>query len=58
MYLIGEWPLATAAVILTFLVAGGGVVGLGLWVLRGDRMNHAPEPAQHYPDEAEHPSPD
>lgn len=49
----GEWPIATVAVIFTFAVAGAGVVGLGWWVVRGDRRNHAAEGlgAERYPDE-------
>lgn len=52
---MGEWPLATAAVIFTFLVAGSGVFGLGWWVMRADRLNHQaePEPSGHYPGEDE-----
>lgn len=52
----GEWPFATMAVIVTFAVAGAGVVGLGWWVVRADRRNHAAqalESAERYPDERE-----
>lgn len=58
LFLTGEWPLATAAVIFTFLVAGSGVFGLGWWVLRGDRLNHRAEPGGHYPGESEEPTAD
>ncbi len=38
-YLIGEWIPAWAYMSLAFLVAVGGVVGLGWWVLKGDSQN-------------------
>jgi hypothetical protein len=41
--LAGEWVAAWLAMSITFLVATGGVVGLGWWVLRGDARNRASE---------------
>ncbi len=35
----GEWVTAGPFLGLAFLVAVGGVTGLGWWVLRGDRRN-------------------
>lgn len=43
MYLAGEWVSAWLFMSITFLVAAGGVVGLGWWVLRGDARNRAAE---------------
>jgi hypothetical protein len=43
MLLSGEWVTAWLAMSITFLVAAGGVVGLGWWVLRGDARNRASE---------------
>jgi hypothetical protein len=40
----GEWVPAGVGLALAFLVASGGVIGLGWWVLRGDRLNRAAEP--------------
>jgi hypothetical protein len=37
----GEWVAAWLAMSITFLVASLGVVGLGWWVVRGDRRNRA-----------------
>ncbi len=58
MYLAGEWVNAWLFMSITFLVAAGGVVGLGWWVLRGDARNRSassvlesppePEPAEHH----------
>jgi hypothetical protein len=45
MFLAGEWVPAWLAMSVTFLVAFLGVVGLGWWVLRGDRLNRAAEEA-------------
>jgi hypothetical protein len=45
MFLAGEWVPAWLALSVTFLVASLGVVGLGWWVLRGDRLNRAAEEA-------------
>jgi hypothetical protein len=45
MFLAGEWVPAWLALSITFLVASLGVVGLGWWVLRGDRLNRAAEEA-------------
>jgi len=39
----GEWVSAWLEMSITFLVASLGVVGLGWWVLRGDRRNRAAE---------------
>jgi len=44
-FLAGEWVPAWLAMSITFLVAGLGVVGLGFWVLRGDRRNREAEEA-------------
>jgi hypothetical protein len=41
--LAGEWVPAWLALSITFLVALGGVAGLGWWVLRGDARNRASE---------------
>ncbi len=41
IFLAGEWVNAWLFMSLTFLVATGGVVGLGIWVLRGDARNRA-----------------
>jgi hypothetical protein len=43
MYLAGEWISAWLWMSITFLVASGGVAGLGWWVLRGDARNRAAE---------------
>jgi hypothetical protein len=45
VFLAGEWVPAWLAMSVTFLVASLGVVGLGWWVLRGDRLNRAAEEA-------------
>lgn len=45
MFLVGEWVLAWLGMSLALLVAFGGVIGLGLWVLRGDARNRAAEEA-------------
>ena len=39
VYLAGEWVLANLMLGLAFVVAGAGVLGLGWWVVRGDRIN-------------------
>jgi Putative Flp pilus-assembly TadE/G-like len=41
----GEWVPAWLGLTLTFLVAALGVVGLGWWVLRKDKLNRAAEEA-------------
>ena len=41
--LAGEWVPAWLWMSITFLVAAGGVGGLGWWVLRGDALNRAAE---------------
>jgi hypothetical protein len=43
VFLAGEWVPAWFAMSVTFLVAFLGVIGLGWWVLRGDRLNRAAE---------------
>jgi hypothetical protein len=43
--LIGEWVPAWLGLSVTFLVAALGVVGLGWWVLRKDKLNRATEDA-------------
>ena len=45
LFLAGEWVFAWLGMSLAFLVAAGGVVGLGWWVLRGDARNRATEDA-------------
>jgi hypothetical protein len=45
LFLAGEWVPAWLWFSLAFLVAAGGVVGLGWWVLRGDARNRAAEEA-------------
>jgi hypothetical protein len=44
--LVGEWVPAWLGMSVTFLVAGLGVVGLGWWVLRKDKMNRAAQEAE------------
>jgi hypothetical protein len=44
--LVGEWVPAWLGMSVTFLVAALGVVGLGWWVLRKDKMNRAAEEAE------------
>jgi hypothetical protein len=44
--LVGEWVPAWLGMSATFLVAALGVVGLGWWVLRKDKMNRAAEDAE------------
>jgi hypothetical protein len=44
--LAGEWASAWLALSITFLVASLGVVGLGWWVLRKDRLNRLGEDAE------------
>jgi glucose dehydrogenase len=44
--LVGEWVPAWLGMSVTFLVAGLGVVGLGWWVLRKDKLNRAAEEAE------------
>jgi hypothetical protein len=53
MYLAGEWVSAWLFMSITFLVASGGVVGLGWWVLRGDARNRAGEALLESPTEPE-----
>jgi len=38
-YLFGEWIPASVFLALAFMVAFIGVVGLGWYVMRGDRIN-------------------
>jgi hypothetical protein len=45
VFLAGEWVPAWLGLSVTFLVAGLGVVGLGWWVLRKDKLNRAAEEA-------------
>jgi hypothetical protein len=60
VFLAGEWISAWLAMSITFLVAALGVVGLGWWVLRKDRLNRAAEEAaeraatESQPQEAHH----
>ena len=43
LFLSGEWVFAWLGMSLALLVAAGGVIGLGWWVLRGDARNRATE---------------
>jgi hypothetical protein len=52
--LAGEWVGAWLEMSITFLVAALGVVGLGWWVLRGDRINRAAETSLETPAPPEH----
>jgi hypothetical protein len=57
--LVGEWVPAWLGLSATFLVAALGVVGLGWWVLRKDKMNRAAQEAElaaadTHPKEAHH----
>jgi hypothetical protein len=52
--LAGEWVGAWLEMSITFLVAALGVVGLGWWVLRGDRINRAAEASLEAPAPPEH----
>jgi hypothetical protein len=45
VFLAGEWVPAWLGMSVTFLVAAAGVVGLGWWVLRKDKINRAGEEA-------------
>ena len=45
LFLAGEWVFAWLGMSLAFLVATGGVIGLGWWVLRGDARNREAEDA-------------
>ncbi|HKF19178.1 MAG TPA: hypothetical protein VKF14_18605 [Candidatus Dormibacteraeota bacterium] len=50
---VGEWIPAWGYMSLAFLVAALGVVGLGWWVLKADRINRRSEATQ-YEESAEH----
>ena len=52
--LIGEWVPAWLGMSVTFLVAALGVVGLGWWVLRKDKLNRAGEEALEPPKDSHH----
>ena len=39
VYLVGEWVPANLLMGAAFVVAGIGVTLLGIWVVRGDRIN-------------------
>ena len=54
--LAGEWVPAWLYMSITFLVASLGVVGLGLWVLRGSERNRAAEIGISSPIHLSHPS--
>ena len=54
MYLAGEWINAWLWMSITFLVAAAGVIGLGWWVLRGNRAASAAAETPHEPEHAEH----
>jgi putative Flp pilus-assembly TadE/G-like protein len=45
VFLAGEWVPAWLGMSVTFLVAALGVVGLGWWVLRKDKLNRAADEA-------------
>jgi hypothetical protein len=45
VFLAGEWVPAWLGLSATFLVAGLGVVGLGWWVLRKEKLNRVAEEA-------------
>ncbi len=45
VFLAGEWVPAWLGLSATFLVAALGVVGLGWWVLRKDKLNRVAEEA-------------
>jgi len=45
-FLVGEWVPAWLGLSATFLVAALGVVGLGWWVLRKDKMNREAQEAE------------
>jgi hypothetical protein len=53
VFLVGEWVPAWLGLSVTFLVAGLGVVGLGWWVLRKDKLNRADEEAAELAAEAD-----
>ena len=50
MFLAGEWVNAWLFMSITFLVAAGGVVGLGWWVLRGSALNRAADLLESQPE--------
>ena len=50
---VGEWIPAWGYMSLAFLVAALGVVGLGWWVLKADRINRRSEAAP-YEESPEH----
>ena len=52
--LVGEWVSAWLFMSMTFLVASLGVVGLGWWVLRGDKRNRASEELLEAQPDSEH----
>jgi Tfp pilus assembly protein PilO len=52
--LVGEWVPAWLGMSVTFLVAALGVVGLGWWVLRKDKLNRAGEEAVEQPKDIHH----
>ena len=54
LFLVGEWVPAWLFMSLAFLVALGGVIGLGWWVLRGDARNRAAEETALEHEAAEH----
>jgi hypothetical protein len=54
IFLVGEWVPAWLGMSVTFLVAALGVVGLGWWVLRKDKLNRAGEEAPEQPKDIHH----
>lgn len=40
-FLVGEWVTSNLLFTASFLVAGMGILGIGAWVLRADRLNRA-----------------
>jgi hypothetical protein len=54
IFLVGEWVPAWLGMSVTFLVAALGVVGLGWWVLRKDKLNRAGEDSLEQPKDTHH----
>ncbi|HUZ88360.1 MAG TPA: hypothetical protein VMU49_00865 [Candidatus Acidoferrales bacterium] len=54
LFLNGEWWQATAMFGLAFAVAASAAVGLGWWVLRGERLNR--QAASAHETTGDHPS--
>jgi hypothetical protein len=54
IFLVGEWVPAWLGMSVTFLVAALGVVGLGWWVLRKDKLNRTGEESLEQPKDIHH----